>query len=76
MVKIVKNGKIAPEKSAPNHPGKGLDPTTTPPNGQCPHRGGAKLKGASLMVVMMIQGPVKRSPGCMIIIMVNMKILF
>ena len=29
-----------------------------------------------VMVVMMIQGPVKRSPGCMIIIMVNMKILF
>ena len=28
-----------------------------------------------VMVVMMIQGPVKRSP-CMIIIMVNMKILF
>ena len=29
-----------------------------------------------VMVVMMIQGPVKRSLGCMIIIMVNMKILF
>ena len=61
--------------SAPNHPGKGLDPPQNqanarlnlensslkkcpkpsgqgfrppPPNGQCPNRGGALLKGASL----------------------------